>query len=238
MRLGTQLAMAASGAALLLAGSTAAGAAEPAARAELFAKLPDWTGLWQTQAGAAAVSGAGARAAAEGASSLPSSFKKCRPVGFPSIMNVPLVDFMFELLVTPEQTVLVSTDGTVRHIYTDGRSHPKPRDLWPTPVGDSIGHWEGATLVVDTIAREPGPVTPIPGSPVLSAAAHFTERLRRLDADTLEDAMTTDDPQVLEQPLHATIRYTRVHDLDRLIYIDCEHDRNTVGDHHGIAPPP
>lgn len=237
MRLGTQLAAVASEALLLLAGSTAAGAAEPAARAQLFAKLPDWTGLWQTHAGAAAASGAGATVAAEGAASLPSSFKECRPVGFPSIMDIPLADFMFELLVTPEQTVLVSTDGTVRHIYTDGRAHPNPQDLWPTRVGDSIGHWEGATLVVDTIAREPGPVTPIPGSPVLSAAAHFTERLRRLDADTLEDAMVTDDPHALKQPSHATIRYTRVHDVDRLIHIDCEHDRNTVGDHLGIAPP-
>ncbi len=232
-----QFAAATSQAVLLLAGGTAAGAAEPAARAQFFAKLPDWTGLWQTQAGAAAVSGTGARAAAEGAASLPSSFKECRPVGFPTIMNIPLADFMFELLVTPEQTLLVSTDGTVRHIYTDGRPHPKPRDLWPTPVGDSIGHWEGATLVVDTIAREPGPITPFPGSPVLSAAAHFTERLRRLDADTLEDAMTTDDPQALEQPSHTTTRYTRVRDVDRLIHIDCEHDRNTVGDHLGIAPP-
>ncbi len=237
MRLGTQLAAAVSQAVLLLAGSTVAGAAEPAARAQLFAKLPDWTGLWQTQAGLAAVSGAGARTAAEGAASLPSSFKKCRPVGFPTIMNIPLADFMFELFVTPEQTVLVSTDGTVRHVYTDGRSHPKPQDLWPTPVGDSIGHWEGATLVVDTIAREPGPVTPFPGSPVLSAAAHFTERLRRLDADTLEDALTIADPQGLEQPSHTTIRYARVHDVDRLIPIDCEHDRDIVGDHLGIAPP-
>ncbi len=238
MRLGTQVAAAASRAVLLLAVSTAAGAAEPAARVELFAKLPDWTGLWQTQAGAAAVSGAGARAASEGAASLPSSFKKCSPVGFPSIMNMPLADFIFELFVTPEQTVLLLSDGAVRHIYTDGRPHPKPQDLWPTPVGDSIGHWEGATLVVDTIAREPGPVTPFPGSPVLSAAAHFTERLRRLDADTLEDAMTIDDPPGLDSPSHTTIRYTRVHDVDRLIHIDCEHDRNTVGDHFGIAPPP
>lgn len=237
MRLRTQLAAAASQAMLLLAGSVSAGAAEPAARALLFAKLPDWTGLWQTQAGAAAVSGAGARAAAQGAASLPSSFESCGAVGFPTVMTVPLADFMFELLVTPEQTVLVSTDGTVRHIYTDGRSHPKSRDLWPTPVGDSIGHWEGATLVVDTIAREPGPVAPIPGSPVLSAAAHFTERLRRLNADTLEDAMTIDDPQGLKQPSHSTIHYTRVHDIDRLIRIDCEHDRNTVGENHGIAPP-
>jgi hypothetical protein len=232
-----QLAAAVSQAALLLAGNTSVSSAAPMARAELFAKLPDWRGLWQTQAAAAAVSGAGAKAAAEGAAALPPSFKSCRPVGFPTIMNIPLADFMFELLETPEQTVLVSTDGTVRHIYTDGRSHPKAPDLWPTPVGDSIGHWEGAVLVVDTIAREPGPIAPVPGSPILSAAGHFTERLQRLDVDTLEDEMTIDDPQVLTQPLHSTIRYTRVHDLDRLIPINCERDRNTVGDHLGIAPP-
>lgn len=94
-------------------------------------------------------------------------------VGFPTIMYVPLADFMFELLLTPEQTVLVSTDGTVRHIYTDGRSHPKPEDLWPTPVGDSIGHWEGTTLVVDTLAREPGgrrPRATCQGAPLCEAA--------------------------------------------------------------------
>ncbi|MGH8218757.1 MAG: hypothetical protein ACREUT_09370 [Steroidobacteraceae bacterium] len=152
-------------------------------------------------------------------------------------MNIPLSDFMFELLVTPEQTLLVSTDGTVRHIYTDGRRHPKPEDLWPTPTGDSIGHWEGATLVVDTIAREPGPIYPFPDSPVLSAKAHITERLRRLNGETLEDAMSIEDPPHLARPLKSTIRYTRVHDVDRLMPIDCEHDRNTVGDRHGIAPP-
>ncbi len=152
-------------------------------------------------------------------------------------MTIPLSDYMFELLVTPEQTLLAATDGTVRHVYTDGRSHPQPEDLWPTRVGDSIGHWESATLVVDTIAREPGPVTPFPGSPDLSAEAHFTERLRRIDTDTMEDSMTIDDPKSLQQPLHRTIRYLRVKDVDRMIPVDCEHDRNTVGEHFGIAPP-
>ena len=40
----------------------------------------------------------------------------------------------------------------IRHIYTDGRPHPSADEIWPTPWGDSIGHWEGETLVVDTIA--------------------------------------------------------------------------------------
>jgi len=223
---------------MLLAVMAAADAPDPPPRTLLFTALPDWRGIWQTQGAAASVSGAGAKAAAQGAASLPASYKSCRPVGFPTIMFIPLSDFMFELLVTPEQTLLASTDGTVRHIYTDGRSHPKAEDLWPTPTGDSIGHWEGGTLVVDTIAREAGPIAPFPGSPDLSAGAHFTERLRRLDADTMEDVITIEDPGRMPRPLQSTVLYKRAHDVDRLIPIDCEHDRDTVvGGKIVIAPP-
>jgi len=221
----------------LFGGSAVSGNADPSARIRTFASLPDWAGIWETEGAAAAVSGAGARAAEQGAARLPKSFKACAPVGFPTIMTIPLADFMFELLVTPEQTLLAATDGTVRHIYTDRREHPKTEDLWPTRVGDSIGHWEGATLVVDTIAREAGRIAPFPESPDLSEAAHFTERLRRIDADTMEDSMTIDDPQRLEQPLHLSIRYLRVKDVDRIIPVDCEHDRNTVGESLSVAPP-
>ena len=38
-----------------------------------------------------------------------------------------------------------------RVIYMDGRPHPKPEDLRPTFLGHSIGHWEGDTLVVDSV---------------------------------------------------------------------------------------
>jgi hypothetical protein len=223
---------------LLLVALPSTGAAAGAAdRTGAFAKLPDWTGIWETEGAAASVSGARARVAAASAARLPRNFKRCVPVGFPTIMTIPLSDFMFELLVTPEQTLLAATDGTVRHIYTDGRSHPSPEDLWPTRMGDSIGRWEGATLVVDTIGREAGRISPFPESPDLSDAAHFTERLRRIDADTMEDSMTIEDPQRLEQPLHLAIRYLRVKDVDRIIPVDCEHDRNTVGENFEVAPP-
>jgi hypothetical protein len=85
--------------------------------------------------------------------------------------------------------------------FADGRPHPKKEDLWPTDLGDSIGHWEGATLVIDTIARKAGPVVPnTVGFADLSAQAHFTERLTRIDADTLQDDMTIDDPQRFVHP--------------------------------------
>jgi hypothetical protein len=241
--------------------------AEPGARARVFATLPDWTGIWENEGAAAVLArkplalpklmgkppytaqaeklyapanlalrpgddvlNALARAAP--------ALKVCASTGFPGVMEAPVPDVLFELIVTPERVLLTVTDGTVREIYTDGRAHPKPADLWPTPLGDSIGHWEGTTLVVDTIAREPGPVSPFPGAANLSDQARFTERLTRTGADALEDVLTIEDPQRFAQPWRLRLRYVRVHDVDRLIPIGCEHDRDTVVEGKIVVTPP
>jgi len=152
--------------------------------------------------------------------------------GYPLLMESP-TDGMFEPLVTPEQTLLLFADGEVRHIYTDGRAHPKKEDLWPTPLGDSIGHWEGGTLVIDTIERKGGPIVPIPHfvSPDLSEQAHFVERLRRVDRNTLQNELTIEDPARFARPWKLTLRYRRVTNMDRLIPTDCtENERNPVVD--------
>ena len=70
--------------------------------------------------------------------------------GYPTVMlESPL---MFEILTTPNETALIFSSREIRHVYTDGREHPGRDDLWATPWGDSIGRWEGQTLVIDTIA--------------------------------------------------------------------------------------
>ena len=103
--------------------------------------------------------------------------------------------WMFEVAVLPEETLLIFENGQVRHLYTDGRAHPSNDDLWPTPLGDSIGHWEGDTLVVDTVARlSSEPLAPRAWVSMLSDRAHFTERLRLLDEDDVEDQLTIEDP--------------------------------------------
>jgi hypothetical protein len=61
----------------------------------------------------------------------------------------------FELLLTSEETAMLFSKHVVRHVYTDGRSHPAREDLWPTAMGDSVGHWEGDTLVIETVATKP-----------------------------------------------------------------------------------
>lgn len=165
-----------------------------------------------------------------------STSKTCS-FAFPGAMESPS---LFQIFVTREETLFLFATPEVRHIYTDGRPHPAPEDLWPTPMGESIGHWEGNTLVIETIARRAK--TPIRfSSPqtVLSEQARFTERIRLASADRLENEMTIEDPVTLARPWVVTLKYRRVMDLDRLPPHDCtENDRNPVVDGKlTIAPP-
>jgi len=171
--------------------------------------------------------------------------------GFPTVMlDSPL---MFEILPTPKETVLIFSGREIRHVYTDGRPHTPKEDLWATPWGDSIGHWEGQTLVIDTIAVK----SPFKGVPpemmiifavgegearaitYLSPQAHFVERIRMPDKDHLENEMTIIDPANLTAPWHLSRTYRRVANLHRMVYEDCEgEDRNpVVNGHYTLAPP-
>jgi hypothetical protein len=175
--------------------------------------------------------------------------------GFPMIMiDSPL---MFEIVPTPKETALIFSGREVRHVYTDGRAHTPKDELWPTPWGDSIGHWEGETLVTDTIAvKSPFPDTGPDFLPVLAAGgeagqaqlvsylssqAHFVERIRMVDKDHLEEQMTIIDPVNLTAPWHLTRTYRRAANLHRMVYESCEgdgEDRNPiVNGHYTIRPP-
>ena len=111
-------------------------------------------------------------------------------------------------------------------------------------MGDSIGQWQGTTLVIDTIARRIGPISwygstlPIP-SAQLSGRAHFTERLRPVGSDAMQDDMTIDDPERFAHPWKISIRYRRVTDIDRLLTVDCsENDRNPIVNGQFTLRPP
>ena len=85
---------------------------------------------------------------------------QCYPPGVPRILMIP---FPMQIVQIPGQLMMVfEYDHFVRFIDLERRQHPK--DLNPTWMGDSIGHWEGDTLVVDTVglndknlARPSGP---------------------------------------------------------------------------------
>ena len=179
------------------------------------------------------------------------AFKACT-FGYPGLMlDTPL---MFEVLVTPKETALIFSSREIRHIYTDGRPHTPKDELWATPWGDSIGHWEGDTLVMDTIAVKDEYGPPDAGSAVaafgdvegfltigvLTQQARFIERMRMIDPGHLEDQMTIIDPANLTAPWHMRRTYERVQHIHRMVYEDCEgEDRNPIVDgKFTLAPPP
>jgi hypothetical protein len=114
----------------------------------------------------------------------------CFPPGVPRIYQHP---FPMEIIQIPGRVIMFfEFDHFVRQIYTDGRGHNQ--DLPPTWMGDAIGKWEGDTLVVDTTNFNDKTWLDRGGHPH-SEALHLTERIRRVDHDTLEIAFTIDDPK-------------------------------------------
>jgi hypothetical protein len=248
--------------ALVAAFASLAHAAQPSAqqqkRVRAFASLPDWTGIWEPDAwsgrtlGGKPVGGIErVRARSElmghppynaewearfqdgmknsGSLRAASQKSKSCSLGFPMGMESPAI---FQIALTPEEALFVFVTQEVRHVYTDGRPHAPEEERWLTRMGDSIGRWEGDTLIIETVARLPSDPLAI-ASPLskLSEHARFTERLRLVSPDLLEDEMTIEDPVALARPWTVKIRYRRVTDLSRITNYDCaENDRNPVVD--------
>jgi ATP-dependent DNA helicase DinG len=101
--------------------------------------------------------------------------------------------------ITPEETLILNMYREVRHIYTDGRPLAPEADRWVTTWGESIGHWEGDTLVIETVGvRYPPDFFQL--APPLSEKARYMERIRRTGPDTMEAEVTIEDPETLIEP--------------------------------------
>lgn len=146
--------------------------------------------------------------------------------GFPLMMQTatPL-----QFLITPEETQILNFYREARHVYTDGRQLPSPEDQWPLPWGDSIGRWEGDTLVIETVAvRQPGLFNI--RLPVLTEKARYIERIRQVDENTLESEFTVIDPELLSENWVQHLTYVRAEGMDRMFHMDFDNDRTSFVD--------
>lgn len=154
--------------------------------------------------------------------------------GYPMMMDASA---HLQFLVTPHETLIINIYRDVRHIHTDGRALPPEDERWPTTWGDSVGHWEGDTLVVETVSVR-FPPTYFFSSPPLSEQARYVERIRKAGPDRIESVMTISDPTTLTAPWVLTLAYVRAPGMDRLINDDYANDRSEVdGDTFTIVPP-
>lgn len=154
-----------------------------------------------------------------------SPFANCKPLGLPFVMNIGGMPMKF--FQSPGMIALyIESSGMTRFIHTDGREHSAEPN--PTYLGESIGHWEGDTLVVDTTGFEPDTLfqmgklsaktlaqgDPSPLSGVIfgphGPGLRLVERMRLIDFNTLETQTTIYDDTVFKQPYRlAPRRYIR-----------------------------
>jgi hypothetical protein len=186
-------------------------------------KLPDWSGVWtpiisdqvkQEQTNPPPWKPAVAQQikkmyADEDAGKPFPVIDHCFPTGMPSWMLI--THNAMEVLFTPGRiTILGEGDGNrMRRIYTDGRAHPADPD--PSFHGHSIGHWEGDTLVVDTIAVLPEvylAVNEAVGVPN-DGNMHVVERMHLLNPETLADDLEITSTKILSKPWRTTRKYYR-----------------------------
>ena len=143
----------------------------------------------------------------------------------------------FQILQMPDvQRIFIISGGAARSwrvIFMDGRPHPdiNSDEFNPGYMGHSVGHWEGDTLVVDTIGfNEKEWLLGREGMPT-TEALHLIERFSRPDFNTLRYEPTIDDPGAYTKPWSGgwNIRWVTT-DMEEYFCQDNERDsRNLVG---------
>jgi hypothetical protein len=220
-------------------------AAPAAADWAALAKRPDFTGVWETAPGGRG-GGRGAAAARPSGPSLTPAYAakakdqtgqqkaednqtaNCLPPGLPGIMGQP---YPIELLLTPGQmTIIIEAYTQVRHIYTDGRALPADPD--PNFNGTSIGHWDGDTLVVESVGFAD---TPRGLSFPYSNKLKIVERFQLTDPDTLAIETTVTDPEALTMPYSMGTRTFKRHRSWTIAEYICEENNRNFVDQNGKA---
>jgi hypothetical protein len=129
----------------------------------------------------------------------------CKPAGVPGFMAMG-GGSLFVIQSPKEVTLVFDGNAETRHIYLNV---PHAANAKPSWYGDSVGHYEGDTLVVDTIALNTKTFVDAYRTPHTDKL-HVTERWRLIDnGKTLEVVMSVDDPDTYNQPWQAVKRYAQ-----------------------------
>ena len=155
----------------------------------------------------------------------------CLPTGVPRQAPYPL-----RILQTPTH-IFILFEGNIhsyRQIFVDGRKHPDDPD--PTWYGHSIGHYEGQTLVIDTVGFNDKFWFDFRGHPH-SEKLHTVERYTRTNLGTLVRETTIDDPTYYTKPF--TVKFTaRLRPGEELMEYICQENEQDSRHIQGPAGTP
>jgi hypothetical protein len=146
----------------------------------------------------------------------------CIPPGMPGFWMGP---YAFEIVQNAKQINFFQESWEqTRRIYLDGRKHPSLDDVDPLYQGHSVGHWEGDTLVVDTvnISSAATLLGGVPHSDKLSVS----ERFHLVPPDILDIRVTILDPDALAEPWVIIRKLRRKPGMEIHDYVCAENNRN------------
>jgi hypothetical protein len=148
----------------------------------------------------------------------------CWPIGVPGFALYPVYPVYF--IQAPKEVVMIwSEDHQVRHVYLDQQHSARPAPSW---FGESVGHYEGDTLVVDTVGMNDQTYVDNYRTPH-TAALHVVERFHMInDGKMLELDIHVEDPGAFTTPWKAVMIYLR--DYERFPEQVCAEGR--VGFHN------
>jgi hypothetical protein len=130
----------------------------------------------------------------------------CQPAGVPGF-DVLLGGALYILQAPTEVTMIFSGNAETRHIWLNASHTANPKPSW---YGESVGHYEDDTLVVDTVGLNDKTFLDNYRTPHTDKL-HVTERWRLIeDGKKLEILITIDDPGTFNQPWQALRQYDRV----------------------------
>ena len=161
------------------------------------------------------------------AAKLAEGAEACKWPGAVTLMTYP---YPFEILHTQGRiTLIFEADSQVRRIFLDRKEHLPFDDLDPSYNGDSIGRWEGNTLVVDTVGFNTD--MKVRGMPH-SEELHLVERFTQVKPGVMELELTATDPKAFTKPVVIKVQYSRRDDW-RIREYSCQENNRDAPDASG-----
>jgi len=146
----------------------------------------------------------------------------CLPMG---LMQLHLHPQPRKIIQTPGVTAIIyEANSGLRQIFTDGRPLP-PKDAQPWWYGYSVGHWEGDTLVVETIGFRDDVWLDVNGSP-LTNAGKMIEKYRRPTYGKLDIEVTIDDPSAHTRAFTVSVHQQIMPNTDLIEFICSENEKS------------
>ena len=132
----------------------------------------------------------------------------CMPAGVPGLLALGGNNNPYWFLQTPKEVwIMRAADSQVRRVYLDVPHSPNPKPTW---YGESVGHYEGDTLVIDTIGLNAKTFVDAYRTPH-TEKLHVVERWRMVDdRQAMEVTFTVEDPDTYYEPWSGMRRYRRV----------------------------